>query len=49
MVYVHNRVIATFNERFTPRFGHGDAISDGLQRIKKIVAGLRAFSRTDNV
>jgi len=48
-IYVHNRELATFNERFTPRFGHSDVISERLQPIKKIVAGLIVFSRTGNV
>ncbi len=41
-------VLDTFEERFNPLFMHLDIISEGAQRIKKIVTGLRVFARGDN-
>ncbi len=43
-----DEISTAFNEKFAPLFGHVDVISEGAQRIKKIVTGLSVFSRTDH-
>jgi signal transduction histidine kinase len=40
-------VLAAFEAQFKPLHGHVDVISEGAQRIKKIVDGMSVFTRSD--